>query len=205
MNGTGTAAESADAEDADSGRPGTPYGRDTLEAMITTHRRGVERFVRALGHDAATAEDVTQKSLIGVARFWKKKGALRNPEAWLFKLARLRAVDEFRALGRRPVPVPDDALVQLTAQRVLHLREFVPGLDGLFADGHILLALKSLPIRQQHVLAFRFGLDLDIAVVAELLGSSVTDVKNAQQRGLQRLRNSPYLTGARTTRPEVHQ
>ncbi|WP_284741884.1 RNA polymerase sigma factor [Amycolatopsis sp. RTGN1] len=181
-----------------------PFSRHALQAVIADHRLEAVRSAAAIVGNHASGEDVAQVAFIELARKWKKKGVLREPRRLLFQTVKLRALDE-RA-KRTPVPLTDDALIsKMTADRVMSMPDFAPGIDGLFTSMAVVTALKQLPIRQQQVLVLRIGLQWELAAVSSVMACSAEAVKSLQERGLQTLRQSPLLIGRRTTLPEVHQ
>jgi RNA polymerase sigma-70 factor, ECF subfamily len=101
-------------------------------------------------------------------------------QSWLFQIARNLAIDYFRQSGRNqaltenmkaPDPVPETAL------------------DHALTHDELRLALSKLNNEQREVIILRFILELPIAQVAQLLGTSGDAVKGLQRRGLLTLRN----------------
>src|SRR3954451_16695305 len=82
-----------------------------FQLALDEHRDQLARFLAAtLGpHDA---EDCLQETLIAALRAYPRLRADSNVRAWLFTIARNKALDEHRARVRRPVPflaVPEAA------------------------------------------------------------------------------------------------
>src|SRR3954447_19577585 len=68
------------------------------------YRDQLARFLSAtVGPD--DAEDCLQETLISALRAYPRLRAGSNVRAWLFTIARNKALDEHRARARRPVPV----------------------------------------------------------------------------------------------------
>src|SRR3954451_21348527 len=68
------------------------------------YRDQLARFLAAtVGPD--DAEDCLQETLISALRAYPRLRAGSNVRAWLFTIARNKALDEHRARARRPVPV----------------------------------------------------------------------------------------------------
>ena len=185
---------------------GVPFSRDALKAVIDTCSAKAAYIVRQMGFTDGTADDVVQQCLIELARTWKREGCLDRPEFLLYATARRRTIDEFRRRGRTRVNlVANDELAELASGHLVDAPEFDTGIDAVFTSTNLSAAVRDLPVRQQQVLLLRFGLELDIKTVAAFMGCSVGDVKNAQARGLQKLRKSPHLSGSMSSAPEVRQ
>src|SRR3954449_11415340 len=75
-----------------------------FQLAVDEHRDQLARFLAATvgPHDA---EDCLQETLIAALRAYPRLRAGSNVRAWLFTIARNKALDEHRARGRRPVPV----------------------------------------------------------------------------------------------------
>jgi RNA polymerase sigma-70 factor (ECF subfamily) len=104
--------------------------------------------------------------------------------AWLFTIARRRAVDWQRRQHRRPAEI--DAPVSLE----LKAADDDPAVDALDAmDTDAAVALISwLPDDQAEVITLRVLAGLDVARVAAMVGKRPGTVRMLQHRGLNRLR-----------------
>src|SRR3954463_10318536 len=75
-----------------------------FQLAVNQHRAQLERFLAAtVGPD--DAQDCLQETLIAALRAYPRLRAGSNVRAWLFTIARNKALDEHRARARRPVPV----------------------------------------------------------------------------------------------------
>src|SRR3954451_12559756 len=75
-----------------------------FQLAVDQHRDQLARFLAAtVGPD--DAEDCLQETLIAALRAYPRLRAGSNVRAWLFTIARNKALDEHRARARRPVPV----------------------------------------------------------------------------------------------------
>lgn len=78
-----------------------PPGTSTLERLVLQHQRTVQRFLRALGADAAAADDLAQDAFVLA---WQKRVVLadeRAMAAWLVRTARHLWLREVRFARRR--------------------------------------------------------------------------------------------------------
>ena len=79
--------------------PGKQEAVDATVGGLARHRYAamVARLVRALGPGRLElAEDVTQEALVRALKAWPVQGVPREPEAWLFTVARNLALDGLR-------------------------------------------------------------------------------------------------------------
>ena len=119
----------------------------------------VATLARTLGSRHLTiAEDAVQEALLTAMQQWPFRGVPDHPEAWLFRVARNRALDRLRhgrmAADKEPALAREAATVELPSVTPL-LREELPAVDddqlgllfltchpALPADARVALALK---------------------------------------------------------------
>jgi RNA polymerase sigma-70 factor (ECF subfamily) len=142
---------------------------------------GLLRYLRGLSVTAA--EDLAADTWLEVVRALDRfVGDAGGFTAWVFTIARRKAIDRSRYEGRRltrriddepstgpTVPDPADVVVQADA-----------------TDAAIAL-VRTLPPDQAEVILLRVVAGLDIAEVATLLGKSNGAVRVLAHRGLKRL------------------
>jgi RNA polymerase sigma-70 factor (ECF subfamily) len=136
---------------------------DTIALVDHLFRRQAGQMVatltRTLGSRHLTiAEDAVQEALLTALQQWPFRGVPDNPEAWLFQVARNRALDRLRhgrmAADKEPAIARESAGVELPSVAPL-LRAELPAVDddqlGLLfltchpavpADARVALALK---------------------------------------------------------------
>src|SRR5436190_5898404 len=77
-----------------------------FQLALDEHRDSLARFLAAtVGRQEA--DDCLQETLIAALRAYPRLRAGSNVRAWLFTIARNKALDEHRARVRRPVPVAE--------------------------------------------------------------------------------------------------
>lgn len=140
------------------------------------------RYLRVLAPDSA--EDTTAEVWLDVCRGLER---FRGPEtsfrAWVFTVARMRAVDAGRRSARRPVrPIPPELLPDRPAPDD-------PAEAAVEAQAtHDALALiATLPPAQAEVVVLRVIAGLDAVHVAEIVGKTPGAVRVLAHRGLRRL------------------
>jgi RNA polymerase sigma-70 factor (sigma-E family) len=150
-----------------------------VPALYARHRLPLVRMAILLVDDQASAEDVVQDAFIGLHR---NQGKIRDPQAAIGYL-RTSVVNHARSMLRR----------RGTARK--HLKaaepEAIAGADSdvLLAEEHreVLAAVRTLPPRQQEVLALRYWSNLSEAEIAEALGISRGAVKSQASRAIDKL------------------
>jgi RNA polymerase sigma factor (sigma-70 family) len=144
-----------------------------FQRLLEEHRVAVYRFlVAAVG--AQEAEDCFQETFLSALRAYPKLRDASNLRGWLFTIATNKAMDHWRALGRRPAPV-----------------EEVPERpDPERADGEPELwrAVGALPPMQRAAVIHRYVLDLPYAEVARALGCSEEAARASAYEGRRKLR-----------------
>jgi RNA polymerase sigma-70 factor (ECF subfamily) len=140
------------------------------------------RYFRVAARDAA--EDLAADTWVSVIRRLQQfRGDERAFRAWVFTVARHRAIDWRRQAARRPtnlVPVeqlaehqaPDDPVTQV--------------LEGQSTRAALAL-LAGLPADQAEVVALRVLGGLEVAEVARIVGKRPGAVRVLAHRGLRRL------------------
>jgi DNA-directed RNA polymerase specialized sigma24 family protein len=137
---------------------------DEFSAFVTTAEPKLRRALVALC-GAEEARDATAEALAYAWQHWDRVAGMQNPTGYVYRVARSRA----RPPRRRPAfpDVPSS------------LPEIEPGLPR---------ALSELPERQRVAVLLVHGWDWTPGEVAEMLGVSVSTVRNHVARGLARLR-----------------
>lgn len=151
------------------------------------------RYLRVRGDDGP--EDLASETWLQVLRgFESFVGDAREFRAWLFTIARNRAVDAGRARTRRPsVPVAD-----VTELHPDTHRHHAPSAEdvALDHDGTVraLRLVATLPAVQAEMVMLRVVAGLDVADVAALLGKKPGTVRVAVHRALQSLARDPRVS-----------
>ncbi|HEY3259891.1 MAG TPA: sigma-70 family RNA polymerase sigma factor [Pseudonocardiaceae bacterium] len=129
-----------------------------FEQVVERHGLDVWRFaVSQVGRDRA--DDVFQETMLAALAGYpalRDAGAVRS---WLLRIAARKAVDEFRAAARAPVPVADPDGAGLVAAPEP-------------ADEELWARVRSLPTKQRLAVALRFVLDLDYADIGDAMQTS---------------------------------
>lgn len=193
MSNAKTAAVSMDAGDAPAGHDALAIRRERLltQLVASAAPRGL-RIARDLLGDRAEAEDAVQEAL---ARACEACDRIREPAAaagWFYRVLTnicLRALRR-RRLRRLFLGTESGAARAEVRDERDDARE--PGAELAHRQDVALLmrALAELPARQRAALLLRYGHDLSVAEVAELLDVSPATAKTHLVRGLRRLRKT---------------
>jgi len=144
------------------------------------------RYLRVRGDDGP--EDLASETWMHVLRSLESfVGDAREFRAWLFTIARNRAVDAGRARTRRPsVPVAD-----VTELHPDPRRSSVPSAEDEALDNdstaRALRLVATLPAAQAEMVMLRVVAGLDVADVADLLDKKPGTVRVTVHRALQTL------------------
>jgi DNA-directed RNA polymerase specialized sigma24 family protein len=138
----------------------------------------LRRHVAALV-GATDADDVVQEALLSALRAYPSLSPDANVRAWLWTIARNKAIDGHRRRSRRPQTTawPDGDLP-------------VPANDGgvVGGDDDLWERVRLLPEGQRLAVTLRFVDDLSYAQIAEHCGCSAGAARQRVYEGLQALR-----------------
>jgi RNA polymerase sigma-70 factor (ECF subfamily) len=73
----------------------TDAAHDQLASVVRQHAGQLAVALMRVTGDFATAEDLVQDAVLAALRHWPQEGIPDRPDAWLFTVARRRALDEF--------------------------------------------------------------------------------------------------------------
>ena len=139
-------------------------------------------FFRYRTGDGELAKDLTARTMM---KAWRYRESYNSDigafSAWLFQIARNLASDHLRQQSKAPLPLYDasnqvsDFSVEQEVQKKL--------------DAHRLYCLlKTLAIRDQEIMALKFGADMTNREIARVVNLSATNVGTIIHRSIQILR-----------------
>lgn len=153
--------------------------------LFETRVRKISRYVQNIVSNEAETEETVAEVFVTA---WRKLGKLNEPErfdAWLFRIAHNRALDNLRK-RKMTLPLDGEVLMQPDPDPS-HSPE-----SSLEISAHrqiIQDALLQLSDEQSEVLTLRFLVGMSHAEVATQLGKSVEAVRALQSRGIKQLRS----------------
>jgi RNA polymerase sigma factor (sigma-70 family) len=163
-------------------------GKEPFERVVDRHGRTVLRVCRALlGPD--DAQDAWADTFLAALRSYPGLADDANVEAWLVTIAHRKAIDVIRTRRRtaRPVAETPDAPSTL-------------GLPGEPAD-ELWAAVRALPDRQRHAVAYHHVAGLPHRDVALIIGGTPEAARRAAADGIRRLRRTLAPTTGRESCP----
>ena len=174
------------------------YVRDdeaAFEILLSRFRRPLFGFLyRYLGR-TDKAEDVFQETFFEVIRARKRYRPEARFSAWIFRIARNRAVDRLRRDGFREMESLDMSLDSESREGESRLsRVTAEDPDPEEAARHrqledaVLEVLETLPMEQREVFWLKEKSGLTLAEIAEITGVSQNTVKSRLRYALEKLR-----------------
>jgi len=155
-----------------------------FQRLVDAHWRDVARLSHALA-GPTDGDDVAQQAWTQALAAYPRLRSTENLRGWLLTVTARCATDAHRARGRRPLPVPDDALTRSGERRG------TPGADELarLPDDALWQAVRELPERQRTALALRYLADLEHAELARRLGTTPAATRRLVSDALGTLRS----------------
>ena len=181
--------------EARSSLPGDP-SRATA-ALYRRHGATVYRYAWHMLGSREDAEDATQATFLAVHTALTGSTPVREPQAWVLKIARNECLARISARMRRPLTasLDDDAVAEVSA-----VEPSVPRAVELRSDLAVVNhALRELPTSQREAYVLREWLGMSTAEVAISLGTSVSAVDallNRARRELIRVLGGADASGA---------
>lgn len=156
------------------------------DAFREFYRRMLPRVYSFLYHrcagNIAVAEDITQETFTAAVRVIRSGGDVRDPDHWIFGLARHKLIDHFRAQAR------EEQKLSLVWERDESDVEWQP-LEALARD-KAMAALAAMPAAQRAALALRYFDDMSVPEIAAALDRSVHATESLLARGRETFRNA---------------
>lgn len=147
----------------------------------------VLRYLRVLVGE--TAEDVASETWLQVARdLHRFQGDPAAFRAWLFRIARNRAIDDRRRVGRRP-----EQPVDTIDDRRHEMRDSATEALERSRTDWALGLIATLPRNQAEAVMLRVVAGLDVASAARVLDKRPGSVRVATMRGLRKLAAMPQV------------
>ena len=145
-----------------------------FQRLIDLHGEHVFRYLVAIA-GPSEADDCWQETFLAALRVYPDVRPDSNLRAWLFTIARNKAMDAHRSRQRRPVPasVPD---------RAASATSFESAVPELWA------AVDGLSPKQRTAVLHRYVGDLPYADIGEAMGVSPEAARRNVFEGLKKLR-----------------
>jgi RNA polymerase sigma-70 factor (ECF subfamily) len=153
--------------------------RDQLAAIVRVNQAGIYRYLRYLGADQPTAEDLVQDTFLAAFKSPSAEQDLSSPSAWLRGIARNLFLQHCRRGRRSPLVASSERLDEAeNTWRSVFLRDG-DGFDYLEA---LRQCLHDLPPKQRDVLDMRYRDQKSRGEMAQFLGMSEDGIKSLLRR-----------------------
>jgi RNA polymerase sigma factor (sigma-70 family) len=156
-----------------------------FEHAVTEHGRTVLRVCRAL-LPLQDAEDAAADTMLAALDAYPRLRPDSDVKGWLVTIAHRKALDVLRRRARHAVPVAE------VPERASHAELGVP-------DASLWDAVRELPAKQRHAVAYHYVADLPYAEVAVLMGTSEAAARRSAADGIKALRRTYPVTPQEAT------
>lgn len=157
---------------------------DELELAVREHARFVYKVAYSVLRNHHDAEDATQETFIRVVRHRRQWAKVRDPRAWLARVAWRVAVDR-----RKPVP---EIAFEASREEVLQLRGVGAGPEEIAGSRQMMVLLErliaALPRDLRDPLTLSTVEEMSSAEIAQVLGIPESSVRTRVFRARQLLR-----------------
>ncbi|WP_257644313.1 RNA polymerase sigma factor [Luteimonas salinisoli] len=156
-----------------------------FERLYARHRTRLYRFLLRQLRDGALADEAFQdvwQRVIAARDGWRPEAAFAT---WLYRIARNRLADHWRARSHRP-PAPDDADERIA--RVPDDDTPERSLSEFEERRTLQLALDELPEEQREVVLLRLEQELTLEQIGEITGVGRETVKSRLRYAMDKLR-----------------
>jgi RNA polymerase sigma factor (sigma-70 family) len=151
-----------------------------------------------------TAEDIVQDSFSAALTSWKDDAIPSNPEAWLFKVCKHKALNKIK-IDKRFMGLPD--YEDFSSGEISFYESAIDDqqLKLLFACAH-----RDLSPKVQVVITLKYVVNLKVEAIAKILGMTIDGVDRFLVRARQKIREEkilleePHLSALKPRLPIVH-
>ena len=160
--------------------------RETLTMLITEHQTSIYRYLRYMGAEAASAEDLTQDTFLEAFKSASVPDMDNVPRraAWLRGISRNLLLAHFRRRRANPVRIDSEYLEQ--AEDVWST-QFVGDEDGSGYTAALRECLSALPDSDRSLLDLRYAHRKSRAEMADMRKMSPDGIKSQLRRIRSRL------------------
>ncbi len=154
-----------------------------FDNVVTEHGQVVLRVCRALlpAHDA---EDAAADAFLAALEAYPRLRPDSDVKSWLVTIAHRKAVDIQRRQARHAIPVQD-------------VPEQPSGsAEPALPDEPLWAAVRELPPKQRHAVAYHYVADLAYAEVAAIMGTSEAAARRSAADGIKALRHTYPVPGS---------
>ncbi len=153
---------------------------EELTAWMAEMRPRLHRYCARMVGSAFEGEDVVQEALVHALQAWPMAGDIRQPQAWLMRIAHNAALDALRRKKRQGWAEPETALDDLP--------DDAAAADTRVAAAASLAHFMYLSTIERAAVLYADVFGYSLIEASDLLGTSVAAIKSALHRGRTRLK-----------------
>jgi RNA polymerase sigma factor (sigma-70 family) len=158
-----------------------------FDRLVTDYGQVVLRVCRAV-LPLQDAEDAAADAFLAALEAYPRLRPDSDVKAWLVTIAHRKAVDIVRRRSRNGVPVAELPEPSGAAARAA---------EPTMPDEQLWIAVRELPTKQRHAVAYHYVADLAYADVAAIMGTSEAAARRNAADGIRALRRSyPAASGS---------
>jgi len=157
-----------------------------FQIFLDEHLEPVRAFLRGMV-GPNDAEDCLQDTFLAALRAYPRAEA-RNLRAWIFTIARRKAIDHHRSRSRGAKPVAEPERLIDRGGGATEAVDAALGMSSRHSE--IWGAVAELPPGQRAAVVLRFAVDLRYREVGEALGTSEDAARQSVHEALKKLRAS---------------
>ena len=151
---------------------------ESMEQVIALYYDQIYKFCYWKTHSSVDAQDITQDTFIRFMDAAQTYSDIENPRALLYTIAQHLCLNWLKK-------VPPDSLDELSQNQEPAVEDFS---DRSVQKIVLSTAITTLPDEQQEVLLLRYGQDLKVGEIAEILGLSRFQVMYRVRGALRQLK-----------------
>lgn len=161
-----------------------PTTRDAFDRFAAEQAPKLVRTGFVITRDLSTAQDLTQETLLRVAKRWTRVSHMEFPGAYARQTLVRLAVRELRRRDALAIESLEDGSTAVADERAAR------AITQIDQRSELLWLLESLPPKQRLVLVLRYYEEMSEAEVADVLGWRLGTVKSTASRALDHLRGT---------------
>lgn len=153
--------------------------RDAVDELMAMYYPDILRYCLWHAPNRPLAEDITQETFLKAVRYFNHHAHKGSLKPFLYQIAKNTCIDMYRKNKLSDMPL-DDMAVDIPYQE--------PGFDEIGADMALRQLIDSLSAPAQEILLLRFGHDLTIREIGEILNLPHRTVQSRLRAALKKIK-----------------
>lgn len=165
--------------------------KDSFTEIVNRYLKLIYNFCHRLIGNEKAAEDITQEVFLKVWKNIKKFDTTKSFKTWIFSIAKNTTIDYLRKIKDVPMSVFDDEDGGNFLEDTLVDIELRPDeVFGLAQDKRqIESVMRELSMVQKEVIVLKYGNEMSLSEVSEIMDMSKDTVKSHHRRALIKMKN----------------